>query len=80
MQITTEEILAELERANKGNPDAMTTRELMAQTGLGEKVINKWLRIAQASGCLQVHQVIRTDLAGRPYKAPAYIVIRKKKK
>jgi len=74
--MTENEMIAELERiqeiVRQGPDDALTTREWMSATGLGEKTIRNRLHVAKDLGRLERVTVFREDLRGQTYPVVAY--------
>lgn len=76
IQITESEVQEALAAAITGNAphEARTLREIVADTGLGQRAVINALRWFQSRGRLQVYSVHRPALDGAMRTAPAYVI------
>jgi hypothetical protein len=58
--------------ASEQGDEGATRAELRAAWGCGEKVVTKYLRMAQDAGVLRVGWRISADISGRPNRIPVY--------
>ncbi len=74
MRVTTDDLLGALREAmaRPEAEDGLTTKEIMAATGLGQKPVIAWLHAQRAAGRLEVVTVQRADLGGRTQRVVGY--------
>lgn len=59
--------------------DGATRSELRATWRCGEKLVTRYLRMAQDAGVLRVGWRISADISGRPNRIPVYWFVEKPK-
>lgn len=64
--------LTEAMQAGGAGPEAMTSNELIAASGVAREPLLGGLRALQRAGRLEVVKVVRRDLSGRMMRVPGY--------
>jgi len=77
MNITLEELLAEVERIDGSHQDGATVTELAEQTGRSRLVILNRLKAAAKEGRLVVGRKPVRSIDGRPLWAPCYKITKR---
>ena len=61
-------------------PEARTMEEIRRDTGIGEKRLRRAMKKLRDAGRLQVHDIMRRDLANRRIVVPGYTISPAKKR
>lgn len=73
--ITTEQLMAELERLADQTPDGFTVEDMTNNTGHSKKWCREKLRMLMGAGILRMAGKVRkTRIDGLPYYAPVYVL------
>jgi len=73
--ITIAEYLTELERLQRGDPDAMTTREIADRLGIGVAKVRDLLHVAQRENRLQRAPKVIETLSGTFRRTVAFKIL-----